>query len=162
MFGKVVFSGWEMRRIWWMWKSFIYQVSDHFSESSFQDVAEQWLPSNMWPIIVKKQNFDQAWTHAKKVNASHLYHIKLKSNSERSNWKLAMRTLRLSEKFLSWYINLRGLFNAKDIILVEQKCCYLSHCWEDKGVHTFPKDICPKVSLIARLEFELAYYHSVV
>ena len=28
----------------------------------------------------------------------------------------------------------------------------------DKGVHTFPKDICPKVNVIARLEFELAYY----
>ena len=36
------------------------------------------------------------------------------------------------------------------------------HCLEDKGVHTFPKGICPKVNIIARLEFELAYYDSVV
>ena len=29
-------------------------------------------------------------------------------------------------------------------------------------VHTFPKDICPKVNVIARLEFELAYYDPAV
>ena len=28
------------------------------------------------------------------------------------------------------------------------------------GVHTFPKGICPKVNVIARLEYELAYYDS--
>ena len=27
----------------------------------------------------------------------------------------------------------------------------------DKGVHTFPKGICPKVNVIARLEYELTY-----
>ena len=27
--------------------------------------------------------------------------------------------------------------------------------WEDKGVHTFPKGICPKANVIAQLEFEL-------
>ena len=26
---------------------------------------------------------------------------------------------------------------------------YLTHSWEDKGVHTFPKGICPKVNVIA-------------
>ena len=40
--------------------------------------------------------------------------------------------------------------------------CYLTHSWEDKGVHTFPKGICPKVNVIARLEYELAYYNSTV
>ena len=30
------------------------------------------------------------------------------------------------------------------------------------GVHTFPKGICPKVNIIARLEYELAYYDSAV
>ena len=39
---------------------------------------------------------------------------------------------------------------------------YLTHIWEDKGVHTFPKGICPKVNVIARLEYELAYYDSAV
>ena len=34
--------------------------------------------------------------------------------------------------------------------------------WEDKGVHTFPKGICPKVNVIARVEYELAYYDSAV
>ena len=33
---------------------------------------------------------------------------------------------------------------------------------ENKGVHTFPKGICPKVNVIARLEYELAYYDSAV
>ena len=33
---------------------------------------------------------------------------------------------------------------------------------EDKGVHTFPDGICPKVNVIARLEYELAYYDSEV
>ena len=28
--------------------------------------------------------------------------------------------------------------------------------------HTFPKDICPKVNVIARLEYEPAYYESAV
>ena len=39
---------------------------------------------------------------------------------------------------------------------------YLTHSWEDKGVHNFPKGICPKVNVIARLEYELAYYDSAV
>ena len=30
------------------------------------------------------------------------------------------------------------------------------------GVYTFPKGICPKVNVIARLEYELAYYDSAV
>ena len=38
----------------------------------------------------------------------------------------------------------------------------LTHSWEDKGVHTFPKSICPKVNVIARPEFELASYDSTV
>ena len=49
------------------------------------------------------------------------------------------------------------LFNAKAILREEQKLYYLTHRWEDKGVHTFPKGIWPKVNEIARLEYELAY-----
>ena len=44
----------------------------------------------------------------------------------------------------------------------EQQWYYLTHSWEDKGVHTFPKGICPKVNVIARLEYKLAYYNSTV
>ena len=33
---------------------------------------------------------------------------------------------------------------------------YLTNSLEDKEIHTFPKGICPKVNVIARLEFELA------
>ena len=54
------------------------------------------------------------------------------------------------------------LFNAKAILLEEHKWCYLTHSWEDKGVHIFPKGICPKVNVIARLEYELAYFDSAV
>ena len=48
-----------------------------------------------------------------------------------------------------------------EAILLEEQY-YLTHSWEDKGVHTFPKGICPKVNIIARLENELAYYDSSV
>ena len=67
---------------------------------------------------------------------------------------------------LVWFLCLMAyqlffmLFNAKAILLEEQY--YLTHSWEDKGVHTFPKGICPKVNIIARLENELAYYDSAV
>ena len=54
------------------------------------------------------------------------------------------------------------LSNAKAIFLEEQQWYYLTHSWEDKGVHTFPKGIFPKVNVIARLEYELAYYDSAV
>ena len=42
------------------------------------------------------------------------------------------------------------LFNAKTILLEERWWYYLTHSWEDKGVHTFPKGICPKVNVIGR------------
>ena len=65
---------------------------------------------------------------------------------------------------LVWLFNgistLFRLFNA--ILLEEQSWYYLTHSWEDKGVHTFPKGICPKVNVIVRLEYELAYYDSTV
>ena len=69
---------------------------------------------------------------------------------------------------LVWYLLFNGistlfrLFNAKAILLEEQWWCYLTHSWEDKGVHTFLKGICPKVNVIARLEYELTYYDSAV
>ena len=58
---------------------------------------------------------------------------------------------------VQWHINPCRLFNAKAIPLEEQYWYYLTHSWEDKGVHTFPKGICPKVNVIARLEYKLAY-----
>ena len=54
------------------------------------------------------------------------------------------------------------LFNAIAILLEEQVWYYLTHSWEDRGVHTFPKSICLKVNVIARLEYELTYYNSIV
>ena len=54
------------------------------------------------------------------------------------------------------------LFNAKAILPEEQQLYYLTHSWENKGAHTFPKGICPKVNVIAWLEYELAYYDSAV
>ena len=60
-----------------------------------------------------------------------------------------------------WHINCYWLFNAKVTFLEEQLWYYLTHSWEDKRVHTFSKGTCPKVNVIAQLEFELAYYDSV-
>ena len=31
--------------------------------------------------------------------------------------------------------------------------------WEDKGVHTFPKGICPKVNIIVQLEFKFMCFN---
>ena len=54
------------------------------------------------------------------------------------------------------------LFNTQAIILEEQKWYYLTHSWEDKGVHTFLEIIFSKVNVIARAEFEHAFlrFHS--
>ena len=38
----------------------------------------------------------------------------------------------------------------------------MTHSWEDKRVHTFSKGICPKVNIIAQLEFKLTYSNSAV
>ena len=64
--------------------------------------------------------------------------------------------------FAEWHINLCRLFNAKAIFLEEQQWYHLTHSWEDKGVHTFPKGICSNVNVIVRLKFELSYYGSAV
>ena len=39
---------------------------------------------------------------------------------------------------------------------------YLIHCWGDKGVHTFSKDISQKVNIMSRLEFKLTYFEAAV
>ena len=54
---------------------------------------------------------------------------------------------------LVWFICLMAYqpfrsFNAKVILLEEQYWYYLTRGWEGKGVHTFPKGICPKVKVI--------------
>ena len=49
------------------------------------------------------------------------------------------------------------LFIAKAILLEKEQWYYLTHSWEDKGVHAFPKGICLKVNVITGLKFELAY-----
>ena len=38
----------------------------------------------------------------------------------------------------------------------------LTHSWEDKEVHTFPKGISLKVNVIVQLELELAYFEAAV
>ena len=48
------------------------------------------------------------------------------------------------------------LFNAKTIPGEEQQLCYITQI-EVKGVHSLPKGISPKVNVISRIEFELAY-----
>ena len=50
------------------------------------------------------------------------------------------------------------VFDARAIFVEEQLWYYLTHSWEDKGVHAYPKGICEIMKMIAWLEFELAYY----
>ena len=73
-----------------------------------------------------------------------------------------LRAQKFNSQWVLWFGFFRGLFYAKAILLEEQQWYYLTHSWEDKLVHTFPKGICPKVNVIARLEYELAYYDSAV
>ena len=54
------------------------------------------------------------------------------------------------------HINFLGLFKAKAIFVEQQLWYYLTNCWRDKRVHTFPKGISPKVNAISLLEFEPA------
>ena len=60
--------------------------------------------------------------------------------------------------FVFWDINFHGLFHAKSILQEEQQWCDLTHSCEYQGVHFFPNGICPKVNVIAQLEFEFAYF----
>ena len=64
--------------------------------------------------------------------------------------------------FVKWHINSFKVILQKAILQKEQSWYYLTHSWEDKGFHTFPKGICPKVKVIAPLEYELAYNDSAV
>ena len=48
---------------------------------------------------------------------------------------------------------LEGLFNDKAILIKERWWYSSVHIWRD----TFSKDITPKVNVIVRLEFELAF-----
>ena len=56
------------------------------------------------------------------------------------------------------HINLYGLFNAKAILAEEHYWYYLIHSLEEKRVHTFPKNISPKVNARVWLEFKCANY----
>ena len=61
--------------------------------------------------------------------------------------------------------DLASLFNGISTFvgyLMPKTWYYLTHSWEDKGIYTFPKGICPKVNVIVRLEFELAYNDSTI
>ena len=59
-------------------------------------------------------------------------------------------------------IKLFDLFNAKFSFWKQQLWYHLTYSWEDKGIHNFPKNICPKVNVSVRLEFELTHYDFVV
>ena len=58
-------------------------------------------------------------------------------------------------------LRLRSLI-YKRIPNKNKQWCYLTHSWEGKEVHAFPKGICLKVNVRARLVFELDYYDSAV
>ena len=73
---------------------------------------------------------------------------------------------KLLYQFVVWF-GLVSLFNGIStfvgyLVPEEQLWYYLTRSWEDKEVHTFLESICPKRNVIARLEYELAYYNSAV
>ena len=58
----------------------------------------------------------------------------------------------LALNYLQWLIWHKTQPNhtlIQAILLEEQLWYYLTHSWEDVGVHTFSKGICPKVNVIA-------------
>ena len=60
--------------------------------------------------------------------------------------------------FVECHINFHGLFNVKAILEKRGEVVLSNLELEDKWVHFFPKDISPKVKVMAWLEFELTYY----
>ena len=56
--------------------------------------------------------------------------------------------------FILWNINLRGLFNAEAILVVEKKWYYLTH---NLWVYTILNGNSLNVNVIAHLAFELTY-----
>ena len=60
--------------------------------------------------------------------------------------------------FVKRHINFHGLLSAKVIFVEEQQWYYLTHNWGNKGVHTFPKDVSPKVKVTSRPKFKLVYF----
>ena len=59
----------------------------------------------------------------------------------------------------------RGLSDIKAIFGEEKQWYYLTpaHNWRGGNwIHTFPKSISPKTNVMARLEFELAYFEATV
>ena len=82
------------------------------------------------------------------------------SHKKRRLFKIVLKFWILAE--VVKFYKIRDLFNAEDILLKEQQWRYLTHSWENKGVYTFPKGICPKMIVIARLNIELTYYYSKV
>ena len=96
-------------------------------------------------IVWDVQGFQNIW-----------YHLRCTGFSE---MLISFEMYRVFRNVIIWFglvslfngiSTLFSLFNAKAILIEEQY--YLTHSWEDKGVHTFPKGICPKVNVIARLE----------
>ena len=55
-------------------------------------------------------------------------------------------------------MKLSGLFDAKSIFIKEHQVYYLRKSWEDIGIHTLRKSICPNVNIITWLEFEIVDY----
>ena len=63
--------------------------------------------------------------------------------------------------FIEWHINFPWLFNPKAILGEEQYWYDLTNSRGNKRIHAFPMGISPKVKVITRLNFELAYYDGV-
>ena len=98
---------------------------------------------------------------AKVTNCCQTKSFLRKLDDPRINWVPVATTVNDELMLLFWFgffclmaYQPSWLFTAKATLHES----YLTHSWEDKEVHIFPKGIYPKVNIIARLEFELAYY----
>ena len=60
------------------------------------------------------------------------------------------------------YEHYTSISPVSHMALIVNMIHYWTRCLKDKGAHYFPKVISPKVNVIARLEFELAYYNASV
>ena len=48
----------------------------------------------------------------------------------------------------------------KPSLVEEQQQYYLTHTWEDKGIHIFPKGISLRENIIIQVKFELSYFET--
>ena len=152
---------------WWWWRHLFFSLKKKDNRKSFVKIAKQ--GHLRFAYLFKFPNRLQINYEKYCLNCRYYFmHYCIDSL-----WPIRCFRLPLCRVRFCWFgFGLVSLFNgispffrlfdAQAILLEEQLWHYLTHSWEDKGVHTFAKGICPKVNVKTRLEYELAYYDSAV